>query len=325
MPFYATAYDTTAGRGISVNKVTGAIAKALVRENFAIVNNQQPGIEMPIPQDGCVPTVLTTQTEGEMSVPVFAHPVFVDLSEIRKSSVETYLVSDARPYMIGKPVDRDGKLVVKNKTEFDFTKNRTILSSHWYKRNTESFKHLSPALIGIYSSWLSESISRVFGLDAGDQQLLAVVAAYHYQSLFYPYSKFDESDRLKIASAVSRATLADIDSVIDLIDENPVMEGLYDLCEVAKKVTANPRLQELNPGVVISMIHTSWMGTNGREIAAVALEHVPTFVMMVYSSFTERSYKFAPLSKIVERYRGRKGEDMFIRSLKSLLDELKTA
>lgn len=323
MPFYATAYDTTAGRGVSVTKVVGAIQQALVRENFALVNNQDPVIQMPIPQDGCVPTLVSTSTDTEMSIPVFSHPVFVDLSSIRKSDVENYMVSDARAFMIAGSRRNDGAVIIKNKTEFEFTKNRTILSSLWYKREIDEFKSLDSCLTNIYAAWVSETITRRFGLDANDQQRLAILAAYHYQSLFYPYSKFDEQDILRMAPKISRATYADIEKVLEILEQYPVMEGLFDYCKNAIALCDNPRLEDLNPGLLVSMISTSWIGTNGREIAAVALEHVPTFVMIVFSAFTERTYRVTSISKIVERFAGRKGEESFIRSLKRLMQDNK--
>lgn len=323
MPFYATAYDTTVGRGVNINKIMGAVKIELLRENFAMSNNHTPGIDLPVWEDGCTPSIVTTLTEGEMSIPVFAHPLFVDLSDVRKSDVENYMISDARPFMVGKPINSKGELVAKNKTEFDFTKNRTLLSAHWYKREVNSFKFLSPCLLGIFASWVSEGISRRFGLDPKDQQYIAVLAAYHYLSLFSFDSKFDENDHLKMAPAIVKATYADIETVLDLLGRFPTMEGIHDLCEHIKEATENPRLDDLNPGLLVTMISTSWIGTNSRDIASVALEHVPTFVMMVFGSFTERSYRHASLSKIAERYRGRKGEDEFIRSLKALVTRLK--
>ena len=319
MSFYATAYDTTAGRGMVTAKITTAIQQALIRNNFAETNNNQPGVDMPVPAEGCVPTLITTQSDEEMGIPIYAHPIYVDLSSVRKSATNTYMVSDARPFMSGKPVDASGNLIVKNKTEFDFTKNRTILSSLWFRKEFNSFKYLSPMLTSVYASWLSENISRRFALDAKDQHYIAILAAYLYQSFFYPYAKFEEEDRLKMAPNISRAVQAEIDVVIDTLDQFPVMEGLFDFCAHVKALTENPRLEELNPGLLIAMLTSSWFGTNGREIAAVGIEHVPTFVMMVYSSFTERTYRLAPISKITERFKGRKGEDDFIRSLKHLI------
>lgn len=322
MAFIASAYDTAAAKGVNIEKVQSYIQQALVRSNFAVINNQTPGVDLPVFTDGCTPTIITTRTEDEMSIPVFSHPVFVDMSSIRRDEAETYMVSDCRGFMPAKPIDNTGKLVIKNSTEYTFTKVRTLLSSHWYKKNTEDFKHLSPILTGVYASWVSEAISRRFALDAQDQLYIAILAGYYYQSLFYTYSDFDDQDRAKIATVVARATRADIEVVLEIVERFAHMEQLYDFCEAVKAVTDNPRLDEFNTALLVTMIATSWFGMNAREIAAVSLEHVPTFVMMIYSCFTDRSYNRTPLAKIAEKYKGNKGADSFVLSLKSLISRI---
>jgi hypothetical protein len=72
-------------------------------------------------------------------------------------------------------------------------------------------------------------------------------------------------------------------------------------------------------GVLVEIIAFSWYGTNAREIAAVALEHPPTFLVMVFNAFTDRTYRNSPLARTAERYKGNKGGDEFVRSLQSLM------
>ena len=114
-----------------------------------------------------------------------------------------------------------------------------------------------------------------------------------------------------------------IEEVFEILEAHPEMDSIETFCKAAKDATQNTRLEDLNVGLLISMIATTWTGVNSREIAAVALEHVPTFVMMAYGAFTERSYKFSALSKITERFKGKKGEENFIRNLKRLIDKIK--
>lgn len=322
MAFFALAYDTTAAQGIITTKSVGAIQQALLRNNFALANNRDPAINMPIPEDGAVPTVLSTRTADEMSVPIFSHPLLVSLAEVRKSDSETYLVSDARSFMPTK-LTNDG-IIIKNSSEFEFTKYRTIFSSHWYKKHTDSFKHLSPILPAIYASWVSEAITRRFGLDARDQMYLNILAAYLYCSFFYEYSEFDSKDRDRLAASIARATRVDAQEVYSVLEAHPQMANIDDFCHYARVITENPRLDELSPALVVTMIANTWLGLNAREIAAVALEHVPTFIMMVYSCYANRFYRISQLSKICDRYKGSKGEDGFMLSLKTLAAQLKT-
>lgn len=315
MALYATAYDTTVGKGFLMDKVKAALSKVLVQNSFAVTNNAIAGIDMPVFQSGCTPSLVTPFSDEEMSVPVFTHPIFIDISGVKRSASETYMISDARPYLLGRVGDRPDKAAFRNKSEFDFTKNRTVLSSFWYKGNVNSFKFLSDAVARIYTDWISNTITRIFALDGSDQQYISILASYFWQSLFSEDSVFtSEQEQLKMVRLCSKASYASVDRVLEVISANPTMGNIKDLCEAISRTTDNPRLQDLNAGLLVNAIHTSWMGNNGREIAAVSLEHVPTFVMMVYSAFTERSYKKTPLGKIAEKYKGSKGEDEFLRA-----------
>ena len=322
MAFYATAYDTTAARSVSTTKITSAISQAIIQDNIVETNNKLLGLPMAI--DGCTASVLTTRTDSEMAVPVFPHPIYVDMKSLRGSLTDSYMVVDCRAFMPMKPLDpTTNQFKVKNLTEFEFAKNRALLSSHWYKQKGEGFKHLAPELVSIYSSWISETISRRFGLDPNDQNIIAIIAGYHYLSLFYPYSKFSEQDKVRMAPMIARTTYSDIETVLEILDNHPDISGIEGMVAIIKEVTQNSRLTDLNVPLLISMIATSWAGMNSREIAAVALEHVPTFIMMCFGAFTERGYKHSSLSKITERFKGRKGEDNFIRNLKRLIDTIK--
>lgn len=322
MAYFATAYDTTAQKAVNTQKVVASAITALVNENFVAINNQTPGIDLPIYTDGCTPSLVTTMTDSEMSIPVFAHPLYVSMQQLRGSSNESYLLSDARGYMGLKPLDHNGKLTIKGHTEFDFVRYRTLLSAWWYKGNIDSFKYLSPILISIYSKWLSESISRRFGLDPQDQLLISILSAYFYQSLFYSETFFDESITVKMAKSIAQATYADIELVLDVMDQAREMKDLHDLCKAIVAVTDNPRLSDFNAPLLITLIATSWFGSNAREIAAVALEHIPTFITMVYSCLTDRGYGKTPIAKTVEKFKGSKGGDHFVLSLKSLLNQI---
>ena len=61
----------------------------------------------------------------------------------------------------------------------------------------------------------------------------------------------------------------------------------------------------------------TWFGANAKEILAVALEHPPTWLSLVYIALKERSYKNTSLAKIALRYALNKGGNDFIRSFVS--------
>lgn len=99
------------------------------------------------------------------------------------------------------------------------------------------------------------------------------------------------------------------------------MTGIKDFCAQVKEITENNRLQAFEEGILVNLLIASWFGTNAREMIAVALEHPPTWIALVYAAFTEKSYKNTVISKIAYRYLGSKGENDFVRSLVSLINE----
>jgi hypothetical protein len=73
---------------------------------------------------------------------------------------------------------------------------------------------------------------------------------------------------------------------------------------------------------LITILKSSWFGNNAAELLAVSLEHPPTWVSLVYTSLSERSFKNANLSKIVERYGKNNADNEFTRSFVSLVDSV---
>jgi hypothetical protein len=109
--------------------------------------------------------------------------------------------------------------------------------------------------------------------------------------------------------------------VFEILDKISSLSNLKDLVDSIKTCTENPRLDDLNVGIIISVISGTWFGTNGKAIVSAALEHPPTWVTLLYSAFTERSFKNSGLSKVVDKYRGNKGEVEFTRAMKNLFQK----
>lgn len=316
MTIYATPYDTTVGKGLVVAPAVQALQQAIITTGFPKEVNKNEIVDFRQTK-GVIPTLVTRTTLEEVNIPYYAHPVLVDFS-IASRSGERYVVGDARPF-ITNGTKQGTELHVRNSAEFGFCRARTALTALWINEGTTAFRYLAPVPVGVYASWVSENIARRFALDGGDQQLIAIAAAFHYYSLFDNTPVASEDYINRIAYVIAKATFASTEKVIALLSSNPKMASLSDMVETIKAACANPRLDNLNVGVLVEIIAFSWYGTNAREIAAVALEHPPTFLVMVFNAFTDRTYRNSPLARTAERYKGNKGGDEFVRSLQSLM------
>lgn len=319
MTIFASAYDTTAGSGFVIRPVVDALAQAIITTDFTKEVNKKSDVKFSN-TEGIIPSLVTNSTQEELHVPYYAHPAVVRFNGIKSREKEVYVIGDVRPFLSGTNSAQE-HMQIRNLTEFQLMRARTALTAHWMNGNVSSFKYLSNKLMAIYASWISENLARPFVLDGKNQQLVAILAAYHYYCLFTDDKVFTESNKQQIASLISRAVYASAEDVFRILDRVEEMKDVHDLCKAIKEICEDTRLDDLNAGTLISIISTTWYGTNARETAAVALEHPPTFAVIVYGAFTSRTFKNSPLSRICERYRGNKGESEFVRSLIVLLDD----
>lgn len=316
MTIYQTPYNTTVGAGLVTAKITDAVTEAHVRTGF-LRNNQNLDTYNTKDESPVRASIITHGTKDEQDLPYFAHPIVVSMKALAHRKEPDYLVADMRPF-----INVNGDLAIRNGSEYAFAKLRLILSRRWYEGgDLSAFTYLSTVAGGIYSSWISENVSRRLGLDPGDQLKLAIVAAVYYHSLFTNQS-FTEADKQKIAISVSRAVRADAQQVFQVLDEIKEMNTLEDFISAVKQqLDGNPRVDPLNVGLLVTLLSTSWWGTNAKEISAVAIDHPPTWLALLYIAFTERTYKASPLARLAERWRGSKGETEFVRSLRYLVDK----
>ena len=69
-----------------------------------------------------------------------------------------------------------------------------------------------------------------------------------------------------------------------------------------------------------AVVGGNWFGTNARENIAVGLEHIPTWIMIVFGALTEITYKRSPLAKMIERLAKRHSPEAFIKNMNVLLE-----
>lgn len=313
MSIFKTAYDTTVGSGFVMNKTELAIKESIIKDYInQIHGNLKTELDIK-------PILLSNSGSSESNIPYFSHPLLIE--DLHK---QKYICGDVRQY-IKKDVDTNsalGMFNIKNESEFNLTYNRLALNMIWLTQRPESLRDISYIPNSIFSSWISEGLANRFALDPKDQMTLAIISSFYYQSLFTEFNTFLEEDRQKMATLIIKSTRAPAKMVFDVTDKIEKLSNLNEFCFTCKNLLENPRIENLNAGLLITIIGNSWFGMNAKEILAVALEHPPTWIALVYASFTERTYKKALLSRISERFTGNKGGTDFMKAFTSLLSSV---
>lgn len=310
---FQTAYDTSIGKMTDRRQVEKMLKEALIKD-MSYMNTF--GVQS---LHNIHPVFITGAGLSEALIPFFSHPLLLE------QQGKSYLFSDIRPF-IRKLDEQSGPLTeasIKNITEFLFSKSRLVLSMAWLGNEQSQIKNSLAWAGTVYAYWLSDLISRRYGLDAKDQLIITIGSHYFYQSQFE--KEVTEESLQRFAVHTAKVTKAPTSLIFDILDKMGPVTDLTSYCEGIKNAVQNVRLSDFNSGMLLSLIANSWYGHNSRDILPVALEHPPTWCAIVYASVTERSYKNFMIAKIAERF-GKYGQsDDFVKNLAGLITQYTTA
>lgn len=296
MTIRQTAYETKACSGFITSKIVHAIEDLLVADDISYAKNR--GVRL-------IDRNFTT-----VPVPTFMHPIIV------KHNDEVFTVVDVRS--CGRFDSNSYEFKVRNPYEFDFITIYGELSHYWLKENIKLLSSISILPISLYSRWISENITKRFGLNPQDQLTISILSAYFYLSQFTNDENIDERDLGRIVGQIVKATYSNAEVVLNVIEHLPYIKSIDDFCNSVKTITGNVRLEDLNVGVLYTILGTSWYGTNAKELVAVAIEFPPAWILLTYASYMDRSYKNTGIAKI--SIRDKKADiDSFVKSLVTLI------
>lgn len=304
-----TAFDTTHCNGFVLNKTQAALKAATA---MGVLSYVSP--DMSVVMDG---------DNYRDAIPAFTHPMLI---EPYKQKHDTHngpgnvLAVDVRRF--GKWSQIKNGWNTMNATEYQMAMLRMRLNSVWLKEDPGYLRNFSSLPIKVFSSWISESIGRRFGLEPVEQMKLSILSAIFYASNFSNDADPSESDRVRMSGAISRDLGVIQTDVLDILDKYPHIAGVDDFCKFASDVVSTVRLKELNKGLLYACVGGTFFGVNMAEILAVALEHPPTWLAVLYMAGTDRSYRNTQLSKIFERHGARGADQQFVHSLSKLLQDL---
>lgn len=278
---FKSPYDTTACRQYAdkESKVSSAIRQASVIHE--VTRNVGKNLQIILPD--------------ETTIPSFGHPVRVDYND------RTVFVGDTRP---STRYDRASNFSISSPGDYQIWLHRLALQYPWEMISPTTIYNLGQFQTMIYSRWIGDNITRRFGLDVDAQLRVHAIAAYFfYTSNDITDDEFyNETDIKNIASMMSRYTLPKVDTLIEIMSEIPIMNSVNDLVRAISEHSGSVRLGSFNVATLYQIIGGSWFGSNAREIVAVAIEHPPTFAVLLYNALTNRTYKAAGLSQIVKPF-----------------------
>lgn len=289
-----SAYQTTPCKDYVMRKIEGDLKDALVtgrlvslRENIWVV-----------------PTADYDAAVGVIGV--FNYPV------ILQHNGENHAVIDGRMLLSMQP---NGEMHARRYDEMLAKVILAQLALEW--ANDEQMRLLSfNALpLGVFANWLSEVIGKRFSLNMAAQMNVGILAAIYYHNLFGEGAAITEQNAAESIVAISRACGYRPSDIKGVVEAYPRIESLDDFCSACRDFTQDVHLRDLNPVTLSGVVGGYWYGNAGRESIAVALEYPPLWITLLLQAVTDRSFKKAGLTAVVERNTWRRHIEGFVRAL----------
>lgn len=282
------AYETLLLKGRKMDKVESQVREAIIR-----------GLIRPI--EG----IVSNNTNGtfycildKVEVDPFNYPLIFDMDGRGRC-----IVIDLRTQLRGVKVSSTGETEILKGTSAAQAKHMAILNNIWLDRSVD-LRTFSPLPLVLFSTWISESITRKLGLDPATQLYLSTLFGWFY------FTRFNNGDlptltQQKFLIQFQRVTKYPEEIIGDTLKRvsDATFTDLYELVKFIQQDNMNVRLDKLQLKDVYALLNVGWFGgPNAREQVDVSVEFPPVFIAMVYEAVTNRSYSKSPLAQIYQRY-----------------------
>lgn len=305
-----SAYDTTACSGFILTKLSDELVRSAAQGGLnkitVSLNKFAEPLDIYLVEGG---------SPAEDVVPFFRHPYPAHIPSLNKD--RPVLTLDVRSFGSWNPSQREFR--VKNGIEYAWAIKRTILNHLWMEGRPEVLRDISPLPLIVYSQLIGQSVARRFALDPAEQMIVTVLAGYFYLCLFTDETKHSDIDLTQVEGKLGRHLRMPAALVTKTLKDIECMHSLGELCEQIHKRVGNIALQDFNEGTMLQVVSGTWFGTNAREVLAVGLEHVPTWLAIVDASLSSATFRRSTLAKIVQQFDKNEAGKLYHRSIDALI------
>jgi hypothetical protein len=304
---YNTAYDTTACQGFRMGPIVDAVTEANLREYVHAV-------------DSCL--LVQSMRGASSAIPAFNHPLYIgkkDAAHLMPNGdwkQGNFLAIDLRA--CGSWNEDTNEFTVKNSMLYKTKLWRAALTGIWLEQGPESVRNMTGMACSVFASWISESISRRYGLDAKTQYDLMILSGLFYMSNHVNGMEFESAKENRYLSSIATSLRVQLKDVIDLYDRVKLIHSVDDFCKKASTELGNIRLSELNAGVLTLIMKNTWYGDNNAESILVAMEHPPTWLSILLESYTNTAMRKTAIFKLTDQRQYKDGLEMLVRAVKSM-------
>ena len=297
MTISLSAYDTTVGRKFNLEPIKKGLEKALV-SNYLSVG--ESGLSF----------VTAQISTNPVEIPMFTHPVY-----LAKSPYDGLFV-DQRAYTSYSL--ESGSFRITSSANYHFNRLRGGIELMWRNEPPTVLRSMGMYAMSVFSNWVAEGIAKHFTISSENQYELTMLAAWYYCSLFSNDTKPSQGEYTKLVQMIAQATRADASHVFEVIAEMDYFSGLDAFIQEAQ-ARIGYAIEKLSVKSLITLLGSSYWGSDNMEVVAVGLEHIPTLYSLIYITSIEKSYRRSRLSQVMDHVPAKGAQEQFTKQLAAMV------
>jgi len=306
-------YNTSYGELIT----TDNIEKELMR--YLVIADKNLNYEYTQP-DMVKVIFITGKNDDEKALPLWEHPlVFKDTKD------NLIVATDLRKFLNNPTEDLlNISDVIRDKPGVEFSILRTLLTAVYAGDESGSIKSIEKNAVGGFSYWLANSLAASILLDPGEK-VKTEVAIQHFYYMVGVNGTPDESSINASINKIANAKLSlpiNINTVKSIVHElKSDVSTIEDLSNNIKIVLDESKANMIDTSTIINTISNSWYGPGGTDTIIISLEDHPTWLAMMYSASSNKSYKRTRLATILDKAKTKIKLQDFIKFMELFIKE----
>lgn len=295
-------YETTYGRVLNISKLITSLQEYLIKTNLKNLN-----YEYPINEDVRL-VFITGCNSDEKEITPFNHPVIV--SDRGRPTV----CCDVRAYLTKQeeqPLNLND--VTRDKGNLEFCAYRSVITADYLAGNIGLYKRYIKSVVSAYALFTSYVIDSIIKLNPGERSNIELASAYFALHNFIPNDELKDPSskslndnmlkanlgRIKIGYPVNGKYIDEVFGTLQSVEYTGTIDNLLDYLKVA---IGNEKKELINKNAFISVISNMWFGHGGPETMIMSLEHMPTWISLLYSATTNTIFKRSRFSTVLFKF-----------------------
>jgi len=306
-----TPYKGTLGYLFKEDKVIPKLTEAVI--NIGKPLNYEV-VEYNYPVD-----IITGHYEEEKIIPPFEHPVIY--KDIKNN---TRLAIDMRPFMksnLDNLINVTDHLADRYNGMLQF--RRLIFTNLMLNEDYSFLPPIRDKLQDIFSNSIA-SLYTVMLYDKTVYDVVNLAAQIHFITMDSTIKEFkyvlDYLDQITI----KRLLHGDLKSLYEKIKSTDLIlpsKTISDLIENINRLSDNERVKGVKEEVLIGSLSRTFYSFDSKELAVAYIEHLPTFISIIYSIISESINNRSPIRKLIEAKKSRLKPKDIIKTIDSIIGE----